>query len=134
MPTLHLHTFPLQDTADLGRLAQALTHLTARVLGKNAEVTAVLLHTLSPGQWFIGGAAPAQPTALLEIDITAGTNSAEEKAAFIAAAWDVLERELGGPLAPASYVIVRELPATDWGYGGQTQRARQLQRAPVPAT
>lgn len=32
-------------------------------------------------------------------------------------------------LAEASYVIVRELPATDWGYGGQTQKARQLARA-----
>ena len=35
----------------------------------------------------------------------------------------------GGPLAPASYVIVREVPATDWGYAGQTQAARRLRAA-----
>lgn len=29
-------------------------------------------------------------------------------------------------LARASDVIVREVPATDWGYGGQTQAARKL--------
>lgn len=33
-------------------------------------------------------------------------------------------------LASASYVVVRELPATDWGYGGQTQVARKLASVP----
>lgn len=32
--------------------------------------------------------------------------------------------------ASASYVVVRELPATDWGYGGQTQAARKLASFP----
>jgi 4-oxalocrotonate tautomerase len=41
-----------------------------------------------------------------------------------------MQRHLAGdqPLAEASYVIVRELPAGDWGYGGQTQAARQRAR------
>jgi 4-oxalocrotonate tautomerase len=40
-----------------------------------------------------------------------------------------LQRQLGAgrPLAEASYVTVRELPATDWGYGGLTQAARRAQ-------
>lgn len=59
--------------------------------------------------------------------ITQGTNTAMEKVEFIEAAFAELRRQLGygGPLDPASYVIVRELPATDWGYGGQTQQARR---------
>ena len=139
MPTLHLHLTPLQTPAQNAQLAQSLTAITARVLGKRPEVTAVLIHTQAAAQWFIGGAVPTQPTALLQIDITAGTNTADQQSAFIAAAWAELERQLGAgqPLAPASYVIVRELPATDWGYGGLTQAARQQARqrgmsAPVP--
>jgi 4-oxalocrotonate tautomerase len=78
-------------------------------------------------RWHIGGAPAEQPTALLEISITQGTNTQEEKAAFIQAAFAELRRQLagGGVLAPASYVVVRELPARDWGYGGITQWARK---------
>ncbi|WP_422845065.1 tautomerase family protein [Acidovorax sp. M2(2025)] len=43
------------------------------------------------------------------------------------AAFAELRQQLAGdgPLAEASYVIVRELPAGDWGYGGRTQQARK---------
>ena len=76
-------------------------------------------------------AVGAQPTAQLGIDLTTGTRSAEQKAVFVAGAWQLLGRVLGGAtgLAPASYVIVREVPATDWGYAGQTQAARRLRAA-----
>ena len=129
MPTLHLHTTAVLDDTARSTLARALTDLTAEVLGKRPEVTAVLLHHHRPGQWFIGGVvAEAQPTAQLGIDITTGTNSADEKAAFVAGAWRLLNRALGGTtgLDPASYVIVQEIPATDWGYGGVTQAARKV--------
>ena len=115
MPTLHLHLTPPQTDTQNAHLAQALTDITARVLGKRPEVTAVLIHTLPQAQWFIGAVA-------------------EHKATFVDAVWHTLAQHLaaGGPLAPASYVIVREVPATDWGYAGLTQHARQLQRvAPV---
>jgi len=50
-----------------------------------------------------------------------------QKQAFIAAAFAELEQQLGygQPLEEASYVIVREVPASDWGYGGRTQAARK---------
>jgi len=127
MPTLQLRTAPLQNPERYAALAHALTTLTARVLGKRAEVTAVLIDDLPAARWSIGGVATTQPTALLEIDITAGTNTEAEKAAFVQAAWAELQQQLGAgrPLAEASYVIVRELPASSWGYGGLTQAARQ---------
>lgn len=126
MPTLQLHLFPAAPPALQAELAASLTALTQRVLGKRPEVTAVLVRPLVAG-WFIGGAPINEPTALLEIDITAGTNTAQQKAEFVNAAHEELRRRLGG-LAAASYVIVRELAATDWGYGGHTQRARLLAR------
>lgn len=130
MPTLNLHTNVPLDPTRQTQLAKALTTMTAEVLGKRHEVTAVLVHTVPAAQWFIGGVSSTQPTAMLQIDITAGTNTAEQKAAFIVAVWAQLEHQLGAgrPLAAASYVIVRELAATDWGYSGLTQQARQQQR------
>lgn len=130
MPTLQLRISPAQTPQRHALLAGALTDLTARVLGKRPQVTAVLVDELPAGRWFIGGRTPGQATALLEIRITAGTNTPAEKEAFIEAAFAELQQQLG-PLEPASYVVVHELPAGDWGYGGRTQAARR--GAPVPA-
>ena len=140
MPTLHLKISPLQNPPRYRALAQALTRLSTEHLGKRAEVTAVVIEDLPAARWYVGGQDVQRPTAFLEISITQGTNSGAEKAAFIAAAFADLQDQLGAgqPLEPASYVVVRELPATDWGYGGQTQAARQAARraaeTPPPAT
>ena len=128
MPTLVLKLAPLQNPERYRQLASALTDLTVDLLGKRREVTAVVIDDLPAARWHIGGAPIAQPTALLEISITEGTNTREEKAAFIQAAFAELQRQLAGDgaLATASYVVVRELPASDWGDGGRTQQARKL--------
>lgn len=127
MPTLQLKVSPLQNPSRYRALASALTDLTALHLGKRPNVTAVMIDDIPVARWHIGGCDVAGPTAFLEISITAGTNTAQEKAAFIAAAFAELQRQLGQgqPLALASYVIVRELPACDWGYGGLTQAGRK---------
>ena len=134
MPILNLKLAPLQNSGRYRQLAQALTALTAELLGKRREVTAVMIEDLPTARWYVDAAEVQRPTACLEISITAGTNTEVEKAAFIAAAYAELERQLGagGPLEEASYVIVRELPAADWGYGGATQQLRQLARLSAP--
>jgi 4-oxalocrotonate tautomerase len=132
MPTLLLRVAPLQNPERYAVLAHALTDLTARVLHKRREVTAVVIDDLPAARWHLGGQPlnqdANQATAWLQIDITAGTNTVDEKARFVAQAWAVLNHHLGQgqPLAEASYVTVRELPATDWGYGGRTQAARRV--------
>lgn len=128
MPTLQLQVSPLQNPSRYRALASALTRITADTLGKRPEVTAVVIDDIPAARWHIGGTDVQGPTALLEISITQGTNTAQEKAAFIAAAFAELQDQLGAgqPLEPASYVIVREVPGTDWGYGGQTQAARRI--------
>jgi len=133
MPTLNLKIAPLQNPERYQALAAALTTLTADILGKRPEVTAVIIDDLPRARWCVGGEPVAGATALLEIAITAGTNTDAEKSQFIDAAFSELQRQLApdGGFEVASYVTVRELPATDWGYGGQTQRARQLARAMV---
>ena len=134
MPSLLLKISPPQTLQRHQDLARAMTSLTALHLEKRAEVTAVMVDNIPAVQWFVGGQAVTRPTAFLEISVTQGTNTHGQKAAFIEAAYAELQRQLGDaaqgadaqPLELASYVIVRELPATDWGYGGQTQRARRV--------
>jgi 4-oxalocrotonate tautomerase len=128
MPILQLKISPMQNLARYQSLAHALTELTAQLLGKRRDVTAVTIEDLPATRWHVGGREVQGPTACLEINITQGTNTAQEKAAFIDAAFAELQTQLGAgqALESASYVIVREVPATDWGYGGQTQAARKL--------
>ena len=127
MPTLQLKVAPLLNPERYRALAQALTLITAQHLGKREEVTAVVIDDLPAARWYIGGRNVQRATALLEITVTAGTNTVAQKQAFIAAAFAELQEQLGHgqPLEEASYVTVREVPASDWGYGGQSQAARR---------
>jgi 4-oxalocrotonate tautomerase len=111
-------------------LAQALTTLSAEVLHKQADVTAVVFQRSAPQSWWVGAQQVHQPVYFLEIRITQGTNSVAEKEAFIAQAHDLLCQHLndGRALPQANYVCVQELPATDWGYAGRTQEARRQMR------
>lgn len=131
MPVLRLDIAPLQNPERYRALAAALTRLMADILGKQPDLTAVLIQDRPAAQWFVGAEDVARPATLLEVSITAGTNTPEQKEAFIAAANAELQRQLAPTdgLQPASYVIVRELPAGDWGFDGLTQRERQRMRA-----
>jgi 4-oxalocrotonate tautomerase len=129
MPTLTLRISPLHNPQHDAALAQQLTDLTARVLHKRREVTTVMMEDLPAARFCVGGAASTQTVAHLAIDITAGTNTAQEKQQFVNEAYALLTRLLGG-LHEASYCLVRELPAGDWGYGGLTQAQRRAPAAP----
>jgi 4-oxalocrotonate tautomerase len=124
MPTLQLKITPPQPAERLAVLARLLTQLSAEILGKRKEVTALTMDELWPGRWFVGGRTPQVPAAMLEIRVTAGTNTVREKEEFVAAAYEALQQQLGA-LHEASYVVVQEVAATDWGYGGRTQAQRR---------
>jgi 4-oxalocrotonate tautomerase len=114
---------PLADDA-YSLLQQQVTELINRVLGKAAPVTAVLISSLLPQQWSVGGEAlSTSRTVLMKIYITTATNSVDEKQLMIREAYSLLEVTFG-PLVEASYVIIQELLPSDWGYGGLTQEER----------
>ncbi len=138
MPFIHatLGSTDLPEST-LIEIRDGLARLIAAHLRKKIAVTSVLVETRASAgpvsTWGIGmespaeGRTPAHVTAL----ITAGTNSAAEKAAFIAAVMNLLRVVLGRGVDETSYVVVQEVPATDWGYGGLTQADRAGQKTSV---
>jgi 4-oxalocrotonate tautomerase len=114
--------------ADLAaRLAEAARTLTALHLGKKAELTAVTVRKLEPSDWFIGDGplTAGEASFSLRIAVTATTNIKTEKAGYIAAIWAEFTR-LMGRIRAESYIIVDEIPADAWGYGGFTQERRHI--------
>jgi 4-oxalocrotonate tautomerase len=105
------------------RLQREVTGLMAGVLRKKAALTSVLVEQVPVSGWSIGG-NPLTVAAHLDAKVTAGTNTAEEKARFIAEAHALLKAVLGAELPLATYVVVDELPADAWGYDGLTQAHR----------
>ena len=129
MPYLNL-SYASAEVPSHADLAVVLTDLTVARLGKKRELTVVTVQRVPLADWFLGGAGlgPGQSGALLEIRITAGTNTKGEKAAFIREVFDALEEHLPR-LVPASYVNLHEPPADAWGYAGLTQEYRYIEGA-----
>ncbi|MEU5688520.1 hypothetical protein DEJ48_11265 [Streptomyces venezuelae] len=108
--------------ADVARgLAEGLTGLAVTALGKSAGRTIVHLDPVPADRYYVAGKplADGARDVHLEVSITAGTNSAAEKAAFVSGAAAFLS-ELLGPLARGG-VALHELHPESYGYQGVTQ-------------
>lgn len=116
------------------RLAVTAADLAARHLGKDPALTAVSVIHVPPTHWFAGGQSLADQGLAgfwLDIRVTEGTNTKDEKAAFIAATFAAMG-ELIGPLHPESYVHVVEARGDAYGYAGLTQERRYIAARPAP--
>lgn len=126
MPFARLTLIPAQSPDLTQRLAADLTNLIVSDLGKQRKLTSVLIETPGMAQWSIA-ATNQQIATHLEVSVTVGTNTEDEKRAFITNAMHLLRRALP-ELAEATYIVVRDLPGGDWGYDGQTQADRAQSR------
>lgn len=130
MPYLLLQLGQPVSAAQKQAIARQATDLIAVLLHKRAEVTAVRVDGAAADGWYIAGApvgaglTPAHGT----LSITAGTNTPAEKAEIIVALHRLLVNTCGA-LPEASYLVIHEIPAGNWGYDGQTQAARQPARS-----
>jgi 4-oxalocrotonate tautomerase len=109
-------------------IAKAASDLAAGILHKDPKVTAVLVEAADPADWFCGGRSLAQSGLAgfwLEIRISDGSNTKDEKAEFIATAFKRMG-ELLGPLHEESYVHVHDARADGYGFGGLTQERRYI--------
>ena len=126
MPYLHIQISGSSDPQLAGRAAQAGVDLTARLLGKDPALTAVVVDFIDSRQWFIAGQplGDAGPRSYhWMVSITDETNTKREKAAYLQAVHQAMGELLGG-VAEHSYVHVADLRASAYGYGGQTQEHR----------
>jgi len=129
---------PHQKVLDKTAVAAEVSRLSATLLNKDPQVTAVIVTRVPSDDWFVGGRSLTEEwlaSFWLDIHITDGTNTKDEKAAFVAAAYRSMERLLG-PLHEESYVHVHDVRGDAYGYGGLTQERRYIARqmaAPVSA-
>jgi 4-oxalocrotonate tautomerase len=119
------------------KVARLVTDVTAKVLHKDPHVTAVAIQYIDPADWYIAGESlDNRKSASFFVDarITDGTNTKDEKAAYVREIFETMSGLLGG-VHPESYVHADDVRGDAYGYGGLTQEERRYAgaTAAVPA-
>ena len=134
MPMINVQIAGEPDTGLARDVVETVSSLTARILGKDPKVTAVAVDFIPRKLWFIAGKSTEEHgkgAFFLDVRISDGTNTKDEKARYVAAAFAALGKLLGG-VHEESYVHVDDARADAYGYGGLTQERRYIQGRPAP--
>jgi 4-oxalocrotonate tautomerase len=116
---------PLEQR-QVAEIQKGITSLMADVLHKVGPLVGVLVEQVPLAGWSVG-AAPVTRAAQIDAIVSAGTNTPEEKARFIAEANKLLKSVLGPDLSEVAYIVVHDVPKDSWGYNGLTQLDRAKQ-------
>jgi len=109
-------------------IAAAVSELTARILRKDPKITAIIVRSVDAADWFAGGRPLAEQNLAsfwLDVHVSEGTNTKDEKAEYLAAIFSRMG-ELLGPLHHESYLHVDEVRGDAYGFGGLTQERRYI--------
>ena len=129
MPLISVTYATHRETPSLkAGIAAAITELTAAILHKDPRVTAIIVKSVDAADWFASGKSLAEQSLAsfwLDVHVSEGTNTKDEKAAYLAA---LVKRmgELLGPLHEESYAHVDEVKGDSYGFGGLTQERRYI--------
>lgn len=126
MPILKVKVSAERSAETTNAISAMLLDLTTRILGKDQAVTSVLVEYVDPADWVVGGASLLEQNKrsfYFDVKITDETNTKQQKADYIRAAFDGFAQLLGD-LHEESYVHVEDVRAAAYGYGGRTQEAR----------
>jgi 4-oxalocrotonate tautomerase len=96
------------------------------VMGKRREVTVVHIQESEPHLWATNAIALTDETPVgvyVDIKVTEGTNTPEEKAEMLSQTVTMLQ-DVIGTIQEACYVVIDDIPADSWGYNGKTQAKR----------
>ena len=129
MPMITVQLARRPDPKLASEAARTISALTAEILGKDPKVTAVAVEFVEPRYWFVAGESSeelGQAAFFVGVRISDGTNTKDEKARFVAAAFKALSSLLGGA-HQESYVHVDDVRADAYGYGGLTQERRYVE-------
>jgi 4-oxalocrotonate tautomerase len=128
MPILNVKISAAPSPELVAAVAETLLDLTTRILHKKRELTAIAIDFVPPEHWVVGGKTLAEQrkrSFYFDIKIVDGTNTKDEKAAYIAAAFDAFARLLGD-LHDESYIHIEDVRPEAYGYGGKTQEFRYV--------
>ncbi|WP_109482570.1 tautomerase family protein [Paraburkholderia sp. C35] len=125
MPTLEVYLPHGHDEARKASLIQGLTHATVSAIGAPAESVRILLSEMPAVHFGIGGktaAHGAPPSLPVIVAILIAGRTDMQKEALIAALSETAAAVLDAPLQ-ATRVMIKDIPNTDFGIGGQTARS-----------
>ena len=129
MPLITVTYSSAREAATLkAEIASAVSDLTARILHKDPKVTAVIVKSVAAADWFAGGKSLAEQKRAsywIDVHVSEGTNTKDEKAAYLAAVFQRMA-ELLGPLHEETYLHVDEVRGDAYGFGGLTQERRYI--------
>ncbi|NHV26264.1 2-hydroxymuconate tautomerase family protein [Burkholderia sp. D-99] len=125
MPTLEVFLPAGHEDACKAELIARLSGATVNAIGAPLESIRVLLTELPATHIGLGGrtaADGAPPSLPVIVAILIAGRTDEQKRALIATLSDAAATVLDAPLQ-ATRVIIKDIPNTDFGIGGQTARA-----------
>ena len=126
MPYINIRVGTTLKSEQRDKLYQNTTFFMNTIMGKRREVTVVHIQEDAPHQWSTNAIAiniKDPISAYVDIKVTEGTNTPEEKSNMIYETVNMLQ-EVVGTMQEACYVVVDDIPANSWGYNGKTQAAR----------
>ncbi len=126
MPYINIRLGAHLDASQQKQLYTKTTSLMNTIMGKRPEVTVVHIQESEPHFWSTYGSSLGEQDpigAYVDIKITEGSNTPEEKAVMIAETVKMLKENVGA-IQEACYVVIDEIPANAWGYDGKTQAER----------
>jgi 4-oxalocrotonate tautomerase len=128
MPYINVKVTATPDPELSARIARQVSDLTKTHLRKDPTITAVAVEYVDPRHWFAGGRSLADQrlhSFWLDIKVVDGTNTKPEMAAYLEAIYALMSDLLGG-IHTESYILVHEVSASAYGFGGKTQEYRYV--------
>ncbi len=128
MPYINIRIAAALDNKQKQALYKKTTFLMNTIMRKRQEVTVVHIQESQPEQWSINFkqlSVDAPIGVYVDIKVTQGTNTTEEKKEMISQTIKMLQ-DIVGAIQEASYVVIDDIPADSWGYDGKTQAMRAL--------
>ncbi|MCX4138790.1 MULTISPECIES: tautomerase family protein [Paraburkholderia] len=127
MPTLEVYLPAGHAEARKAQLIAGLTQATVDAISAPAESVRVLLSELPPHDFGIGGSSAAdragsRASLLVIVAILIAGRTPAQKTALIAMLSETSAAVLDSPL-DATRVMIKDIPNTDFGIGGQTAKS-----------